>query len=58
MIYECLECGTVFESGLTNPECPNEESGLETHAVRRVTVAPSAERGRRARRRFRLFGRR
>jgi hypothetical protein len=37
MTYECLECGTVFESDLKYPECPNEETGLETHAVRPIT---------------------
>ena len=36
MVYECLECGTVFESDLRYPECPNEETGLETHAVRPI----------------------
>jgi hypothetical protein len=43
----------VFESDYANPECPNEESGLESHAVRPITVARSAKR----RSRFRFFRR-
>jgi hypothetical protein len=57
MTYECLECGMVFESGGANPECPNEETGLETHAVRLI-AAGRIERGNKRRTRFRLFGRR
>ena len=57
MTYECLECGMVFESDYSNPECPNEQSGLESHAVRPIT--PAEPRARRAKRRsrFRLFRR-
>jgi hypothetical protein len=55
--YECLECGTVFESGHAHPECPNEQSGLESHAVRPVVVAEPAARRVKRRSRFRLFGR-
>ncbi len=57
MTYECLECGMVFESDQANPECPNEQSGLESHAVRLMTpTEPMAPRAKR-RSRFRLFRR-
>jgi hypothetical protein len=48
MIFECLECGTLFESDYLSPDCPNEETGLESHAVRPIDpAAPSPGRRRR-----------
>jgi hypothetical protein len=47
----------VFESDDAYPECPNEQSGLESHAVRPMTVAEPVARRAKRRRGFRLFRR-
>lgn len=33
-VWECTECGNVFESKYG--DCPNEQTGLETHATKQI----------------------
>lgn len=44
-LWECVECGQVFENGYG--DCPNEESGLETHATKRLAEFKQAPRAKR-----------